>query len=109
MMENGLAEATLVEAMSALFSLWILSILHLMVTVQEVSFWEGGEKVCKTKESKIKATVCNGGHPEPQALCMAEHAAGGTRHLLLPFPPCSSSQLPQPPISRSLRPQDLDR
>lgn len=61
MMENGLAEATLVEAMSALFSLWILSILHLMVTVQEISFWEGGEKVCKTKESKIKATVCNGG------------------------------------------------
>lgn len=52
MMENGFCEATLVEAMSALFSLWILSILHLMVTVQEVSFWEGGEKVCKTKESK---------------------------------------------------------
>lgn len=58
MMENGLGGHP-GGATSALFSLRILSILHLMVTVQEVSFWEGGEKVYKTKESKIKPTVCN--------------------------------------------------
>ena len=81
-------------AVSVLFSLWILSILHLMVTVQEASFWEGGEKVYKTKESKIKATVCNSECPAPQAFCtpwVGPATLSSLSH------PCSSSQLPPTP------------